>query len=463
MRSSTPKVLHRIGGRSLLGHLLAAVADAGAAEVAVVVGHGRELVAPHVEDCLPSARTVVQAEQLGTGHATAVGLEAIEAEQGTVLVVMGDTPLLAPATLRDLATEHRSRGHVVTVLAARLADPTGYGRLVRGGNGQLVASVEQRDASAAQLEIDEVNTGIYAFDLGWLRTALPLLGSDNAQGEAYLPDVIALARSDGLGVGAGSVRDTLQTEGVNDRVQLAALGAELNRRTLVAGMRAGATVVDPATTWVDVTVALGRDVCLLPGVQLHGSTAVADGATIGPDCTLTDVQVGAGATVVRTHGVDAVVGDGATVGPFAYLRPGTVLADGARIGTFVEAKNSHVGTGAKVPHLSYVGDTEIGAGTNIGAGTITANYDGVAKHRTVVGRDCRTGSDNVFVAPVTIGDGASTGAGAIVRRDVPPGALAVSGGPQRNHEGWVARRRPGTAQAAAAAAAEAAGDETLQS
>jgi len=451
MRSATPKVLHAIGGRTLLGHVLAAVAAVDAGQVAVVVGHGRDQVVPHVAECLPDAHTAVQSEQLGTGHATAVGLEQVEAKQGTVLVVMGDTPLLTARTLFELAAEHQTGRRAVTVLAARLADPTGYGRLVRDAAGQLVASVEERDASAEQRAITDVNTGVYAFDLGFLRTALTGLGTDNAQGEVYLPDVIALARSAGLPLGTGWVDDPREVEGVNDRVQLVALGAELNRRTLVAGMLAGATVVDPATTWVDVTVTVGRDVRLLPGVQLHGATVVSDGAVVGPDCTLTDVRVGAGASVVRTHGFGAVVGDGASVGPFSYLRPGTVLHAGGRIGTFVEVKNSHLGPGAKVPHLSYVGDAEIGAGTNIGAGTITANYDGVAKHRTTVGRHCRTGSDNVFVAPVTIGDGASTGAGAVIRRDVPPGALAVSGGPQRNHEGWTARRRPGTAQSAAAA------------
>ena len=247
--------------------------------------------------------------------------------------------------------------------------------------------------------------------------------------------------------------DAWETEGVNDREQLARLGAELNRRVLAGWMRAGVTVVDPATTWVDVDVELAPDVTLLPGVQLHGSTRVGEGATIGPDSTLDDVTVGPGASVVRTHGSGAVVGARARVGPFAYLRPGTDLSERGKIGAYVETKNARIGPGAKVPHLSYVGDAEIGEGTNIGAGTITANYDGVAKHRTVVGRHCRTGSHNVFVAPVNIGDGAVTGAGAVIRRDVPPGALAVSGGPQRHYDGWVLSRRPGTPGAEAAAAA----------
>ncbi len=453
MHSATPKVLHELGGRSMLGHVLAAAAGAGAAEVAVVVGHGRGRVEPHVAACLPGARTAVQAEQLGTGHATQVGLTAIEAETGTALVVMGDTPLLQPAALRELAARHAAGGHAATVLAARPVDPTGYGRLLLDPDGQPAAVVEHKDATPDQLAIADVTTGMYAFDLGWLRTALPRIDTDNAQGEVYLPDVVALARADGRSVGLVRSADATQVEGVNDRVQLATIAAELNRRTLEHWMRAGVTAADPATTWVDVTVTIDADVRLLPGVQLHGTSTVAAGATVGPDCTLTDVEVGAGAAVVRTHGSGAVVGAGASVGPFAYLRPGTVLLADAKVGTFVETKNSRLGPGAKVPHLSYIGDAEIGAGTNIGAGTITANYDGVAKHRTTVGDHVKTGSDNVFVAPVTIGDGAATGAGTVVRRDVPPGALAVSSGPQRHHEGWTERKRPGTAAAVAAAAA----------
>ncbi len=466
MRSDTPKVLHEMGGRSLLGHVLAAGSAASETEqgvpgeVVVVVGHGRDLLVAHVADRLPAARTAVQDEQLGTGHATQVGLAAVAATEGTVLVLMGDTPLLHAATLRELAAAHAGSaqggpGHAVTLLTSHPDDPAGYGRLQRDHTGAPLAVVEQRDATPEQLAIREVNAGIYAFDIAWLRGALARLRTDNAQGEAYLTDVVSLAVADARTVGAVPVRDTAQTEGVNDRLQLATLGAELNRRTLHAWMRAGVTVVDPATTWVDVTVTLGRDVRLLPGVQLHRGTSVADGATVGPECTLTDVQVGAGATVTRTHAAGAVVGEGATVGPFAYLRPGTVLEADSRIGTFVETKNTRVGPGAKVPHLSYVGDAEVGEGTNIGAGSITANYDGLTKSRTVIGRHCRTGSDNVFVAPVTVGDGAATGAGTTVRRDVPPGALAVSGGPQRNHEGWTQRKRAGTA--AAAAAQQAAG------
>ncbi len=456
MRSATPKVLHSIGGRSLLGHVLAACADAAAREVVVVVGHRREQVVRQVADSLAIARTAVQAEQLGTGHATQVGLEQVAATHGVVVVVMGDTPLLRGEDLLELAAEHATSKRAVTVLAAQPADPSGYGRMARDDSGALLEVVEEADATPEQRTIREVNTGIYAFDLTYLRSALPRLATDNAQGELYLTDVIGLARADGQQVGMAVMRDPVDTEGVNDRVALAALGAVLNARTLDRWMRAGVTVVDPTTTWVDVTVSLGRDVTIRPGVQLHGATTVGDGAAIGPDSTLDDVQVAAGASVVRSHASGAVIGVDAAVGPFAYLRPGTVVHPGAKVGAFVETKNAEIGPGAKVPHLSYVGDAEIGEGSNIGAGTITANYDGVSKHRTIVGRHCKTGAENVFVAPVTIGVGAVSGAGTVVRRDVPPGALAVSGGPQRHHDGWTARRRPGSA--AAAAASDKAGD-----
>jgi bifunctional UDP-N-acetylglucosamine pyrophosphorylase/glucosamine-1-phosphate N-acetyltransferase len=274
--------------------------------------------------------------------------------------------------------------------------------------------------------------------------------NDNAKGEYYLTDVVALARSEGRAVGAFRIDDVVQTEGANDRAQLAALGAELNRRILDGWMRAGVSVMDPATTWVDADVVLAPDVTLLPGVQLLGATTVGEDAVIGPDCTLKDVEVGRAARVVRTHGELAVIGADATVGPFSYLRPGTVLGVGGKIGAFVETKNATIGDGAKVPHLSYVGDAEVGEGANVGAGTIFANYDGVAKHRTKVGRHAKTGSHNTFIAPVEIGDGAVTGGGTVVRRDVPPGALAVSTGPQRNIDEWVLRKRAGSAAAEAA-------------
>ena len=454
MRSRTPKVLHTLGGRSMLGHVLAAAREVSPQHVVVVVGHGRELVGAQARELVPGALLAVQEVQAGTGHAVGVALAALREATGDVpaevLVTTADTPLLEGRTLRALLSAHRERPTAVTLLTGEPAEPTGYGRVVRDADGGVRAVVEQKDAVAAQVRLREINAGIYVFDGAFLETALTRTTDDNAGGEYYLTDVVGVAAVDGHHVQAHLLDDVAQTEGANDRVQLAALGAELNRRTLVHWMRAGVTVIDPGSTWVDVTVRLEPDVTLLPGVQLLGSTTVAREAVVGPDTTLEDVAVGEGATVVRSHGHQAVIGPRSTVGPFSYLRPGTELGEGAKLGAFVESKNARLGAGAKVPHLSYVGDAEVGEGSNIGAGTIFANYDGVAKHRTTVGRHARTGSNNTFIAPVTIGDGAVTGGGTVVRRDVPPGTLAVSAGPQRHLEGWVLRNRAGTTSARAA-------------
>jgi bifunctional UDP-N-acetylglucosamine pyrophosphorylase / glucosamine-1-phosphate N-acetyltransferase len=458
MQSATPKVLHAVGGRSLLGHAVHAAAGTSPEHLVVVVGHEREQVGTHTiglaAELDREVLTAVQDRRRGTGHAVSCGVARLPGDlEGTVLVSYGDVPLLDAATLRALQAEHASGDYAVTVLTAELDDPSGYGRIVRDDANQVTAIVEHRDASLDQLAINEVNSGVYAFDLAFLREALGRLTTHNAQGELYLTDVVAMAADEQRGVGAVETADPWLVAGVNDRVQMADLGAELNRRLLERWMRAGVTVVDPRTTWVDVGVRLERDVTLHPGTQLHGRTTIAEGATIGPDTTLTDVAVGARAAVVRTHGSSSRVGPETSVGPFAYLRPGVELDARGKIGTFVEVKNSHIGEGSKVPHLTYVGDATIGEGSNIGASSVFVNYDGVTKHRTVVGSHVRTGSDNTFVAPVTVGDGAYTGAGTVIREDVPPGTLAVSSGPQRNVEGWVARKRPGTAAAAAGDAA----------
>ncbi len=456
MKSKTAKVLHPMAGRSMVGHVLAAVRELEPRRVVAVVGHQREQVAPHVQQVLPEVVLAVQDTQDGTGHAVRIAWEALDAadRQGTVLVAYGDTPLLEGESLRALVEDHEGAGRAVSILSGIVERPHGYGRVVRDDAGEVTGIVEQKDATPEQAAVREINSGILAFDATFLDAALPRLSAQNAAGEYYLTDTVALAREDGLAVGALPLDDVLQTEGANDRTQLATLAAEKNRRILDRWMRAGVTVVDPATTWVDVDVRLEPDVTLLPGVQLLGATVVAEDAVVGPDCTLKDVEVGAGAKVVRTHAELAVIHAGASVGPFSYLRPGAEVGERGKVGAFVEVKNSVIGTGAKVPHLSYVGDAEIGEGTNIGAGTIFANYDGVAKHRTTIGRHARTASNNTFVAPVTVGDGAATGAGSTIREDVPPGALAVSAGPQRTIEGWVERRRPGTEQARAAQEAQ---------
>ena len=454
MKSKTMKVLHPVCGRSMIGHVVTAALAVEPEHLVAVVGNGRDQVGPHLLELAPEALLAVQETQDGTGHAVRVGLDALREKAGTtagtVVVMAGDTPLLQGDTIAALVADHAGSARAITVLSGEVADPFGYGRVIRGADGSVTAIVEEKDADEAQAAVREINSGVFAFDGSFLAEALTRIGNDNAKGEYYLTDVVGIAHADGHAVGAYRIDDVMQTEGANDRAQLAALGAELNRRILEAWMRAGVTVVDPATTWVDADVVLAPDVTILPGVQLQGATVVAEDAVIGPDSTLKDTEVGAGAKVVRTHAELAVIGPGATVGPFSYLRPGTILGDGGKIGAFVETKNAEIRTGAKVPHLTYVGDAEIGEGANIGAGTIFANYDGVAKHRTTVGRHAKTGANNTFVAPVEIGDGAVTGGGTVVRRDVPPGALAVSAGPQRHHDRWVIDRRPGSPAAEAA-------------
>lgn len=453
MRSAKSKMLHTIGGRSLLAHAIAAARGVDPAYLAVVVRHERDGVADHVAEVDPEAVIADQDEIKGTGRAVECGLAALPADlQGTVVVTCGDVPLLTAETLRSMLDAHEAARSAVTVITAVVPDPTGYGRILRGDDGTVEAIVEHKDATEALLAIAEINSGLYAFQADLLRAALRQVGTDNVQGEKYLTDVLAIARAQGHRVTAYLIDDVWQTEGVNDKVQLARLGAELNRRTVERAMRDGAIVRDPATTWIDATVSVGQDTVVHPNTQLLGATSIGADAVIGPDTTLTDMEVGDGATVCRTQGSLSVIGPGATVGPWAYLRPGTELGAEGKIGTFVETKNSNIGAGAKVPHLSYVGDATIGEGSNIGAASVFVNYDGIAKHRTVVGKHCRMGSDNMYVAPVTIGDGVYSGAGTVIRSDVPSGSLAITAAPQRNLPGWVVTNRPGTAAAKAAEA-----------
>ncbi len=461
MRSNTPKVLHTLGGRSMLAHAVHTVANVAAQHVVVVLGHDRERIAPAVSELADKlGRTIdiaIQDEQRGTGHAVGCGLSALPDDfAGTVVVTSGDVPLLDSDTLADLIAGHTGATAAATVLTTTVADPTGYGRVLRTQDNEVIGIVEQADASESQRSIREINAGVYAFDIADLRSALSRLRSDNAQQELYLTDVVAILRQDRRTVRAHHVDDSALVAGVNDRVQLADLGAELNRRIVAAHQRAGVTIIDPGTTWIDVDVTIGRDTVVRPGTQLLGTTEIGSDCEIGPGTTLADVEVGDGASVVRTHGQLAVIGAGATVGPFTYLRPGTILGAEAKLGAFVETKNSTIGAATKVPHLTYVGDADIGDHSNIGASSVFVNYDGENKHRTTIGSHVRTGSDTMFIAPVTVGDGAYTGAGTVLRDDVPPGALAVSDNAQRTFEGWVERKRPGSA--AAEAARKARGD-----
>ncbi|MDN5919609.1 MAG: bifunctional UDP-N-acetylglucosamine diphosphorylase/glucosamine-1-phosphate N-acetyltransferase GlmU [Pseudonocardia sp.] len=465
MRSAVPKVLHTMGGRNLLGHAVHTVAGLDPQHLVVVVGHEREQVraalAGTADELDREVRTPVQEQRLGTGDAVRCGMTALpDGLRGTVLVSYGDVPLLDTPTLAALVEVHESASAAVTLVTTDLADPNGYGRILRDTDSGVRGIVEHGDATPEQRAITEINSGVYAFDAEFLGTGLAGLGAHNEQQELYLTDLVEAAVSAGRVVRTVRCTDEWLLCGVNDRVQLAAVRAELNRRVLERAMLAGVTVVDPATTWVDVQVELGIDVVLHPGTQLHGRTLVGDGAQVGPDTTLTDCEIGAGAVVIRTHGSRSAIGAGASVGPFAYLRPDARLGANGKIGTFVEVKNSDIGAGTKVPHLTYVGDATIGEMSNIGASSVFVNYDGVRKQRTVVGSHVRTGSDTMFIAPVQVGDGAYTGAGTVLRDDVPPGALAVSGGPQRTISDWVVRKRPGTAAAEAAVRASSTDEGT---
>jgi bifunctional UDP-N-acetylglucosamine pyrophosphorylase / glucosamine-1-phosphate N-acetyltransferase len=453
MRSQTPKVLHCLLGRPLLGHVLHAVAPLAPASTTVVVGHGRDRVTSWLATSHEQVDAVVQDPQHGTGHAVRIALEQRPSPCATIVVLLGDTPLLTSSSLHALLRTHQEREAAATVLTASVPDPTGYGRVVRDEDGQVAAIVEQRDADEATLRISEINSGIFVFDRDALLQALGRIDRDNSQGEEYLTDAVAVLRSTGHSVAAHQVEDAREVLGVNDRAQLAAARALLRDRINHRWMLDGVGIVDPSSTWIDVDVSLAADSVVHPQTVLRGATAVAGGAEVGPGCVLTDTEVAEGAVVSFTTADGARIGPGARVGPYTYLRPGTVLGPQTRAGAFVEMKNAVLGTSAKVPHLSYVGDAEIGEGANIGAASIFVNYDGVAKHRTVVGRHARVGSDSMLVAPVTIGDGAYTAAGSVITDDVPPGAMAVARGKQRTILGWVARRRAGSPSAEAADAA----------
>ena len=451
MKSATPKVLHSVAGRSLLGHVLHAINHLNPTELRIVVGSGREAVEAHIADISPKATTVFQERRGGTGHAAQLAL-AGKAPKGTVLVLAGDTPLLSGDSLAQFVEAHTSGKFAASVLTAEHPEPTGYGRIIRDDSDELLRIVEEKDATDDEKFIYEINSGVYAFDGEKLAASIGKLTTANAQGELYLTDIIGILKSAGESIAAIMIDDFTETLGVNDRVQLAESAAMLRDRINDQWMRAGVTIVDPTTTWIDATVELSNDVTLHPGTALLGSTKVATGAVIGPRTTLTDCVVKEGAQVLESIAIQTVIGEGSTVGPFTYLRAGTQLGDSTKAGAFVEMKNATVGTGSKIPHLSYVGDATIGVGSNIGAATIFVNYDGVEKHHTTVGDQVRIGSDTMLVAPVSIGDGAYTAAGSVITEDVPAGAIGVGRAKQRNVLDWVLRKRPGSKSAQAAEA-----------
>jgi bifunctional UDP-N-acetylglucosamine pyrophosphorylase / glucosamine-1-phosphate N-acetyltransferase len=438
MRSSLPKMLHPVCGRVMVAWPIIAASEAGSGRVAAIVSPGQDISAG-----LPSGvQSVVQPEPNGTGGAIRAALPLIESAE-TVLVLSGDVPLISSETIAELLQAHAATVAAATMLTIELADPGSYGRVLRGPGGEVERVIEAKaagDASAEELAIREVNAGTYAFDAAPLAAALAGLANDNAQGEYYLPDVFPALREAGHSVAAHRAADLAVTMGVNNRVDLAAVEAEARRRILTAHMLAGVTVVDPASTWIDAGVEIAADARIEPGTSLRGRTEIGSGSVIGPLSTLTDTRVGEGVSVPHSYLIECEVLDGCAIGPFAHLRPATVLEAGAKAGSFVEIKNSRLGEGAKVPHLAYLGDAEVGRGSNLGAGTITANYDGFRKNRTVIGQNVRIGVDTMLVAPVEVGDGAYTGAGAVIKGDVPEGALAVSENEQRNIEGYAKRK-----------------------
>jgi bifunctional UDP-N-acetylglucosamine pyrophosphorylase / glucosamine-1-phosphate N-acetyltransferase len=453
MKSATAKVLHRLCGRPMVGHVLAALSDVGPQQTLVVVGHDRDQVAAALAEQEPGAVPVVQEPQNGTGHAVRLALDAADAAgpvEGAVVVVPGDAPLLTADTLRRLLSRHLEAVAAATLLTATMPDPSGYGRVVRDPDGHVTGIVEEKDADERIRQIDEVATSVYAFDAAKLRANLGRLTTANAQGEEYLTDVIGLLVADGDVVASVTADDYRETLGVNDRVQLATARRLMRDRIVEHWMREGVTITDPQTTWMGVGVRLEPDVTVHQNTQLHGSTTIRRGAVVGPDCTLTDTTVGENATVVKAHCDGAEIGAGAKVGPYTYLRPGTRLGARSKAGAYVEMKAAQVGDDSKVPHLSYVGDAVIGERTNIGAATVFVNYDGVEKHQTTVGDDVRVGSDTMLVAPVTVHDGAYTAAGSVITDDVPPGAIGVARERQLNIEGWVERRRAGSKSAESA-------------
>jgi bifunctional UDP-N-acetylglucosamine pyrophosphorylase/glucosamine-1-phosphate N-acetyltransferase len=439
MRSAVQKLLHPLCGRPIIEWPIAAALEAGAGKVVVVDSPERRLEAALPDGVL----LVVQERPLGTADAVRAAAAHIGADD-TVVVLNGDAPLVKPDSLRALVSSHARSGAAGTIATMVLDDPSGYGRVVRAPDGTVERVVETKssgDASELELHIREVNTGMFAFDGDALLAGLEEVRADNAQGEHYLPDVLPALRVHERTVDAYELGDPDELLGINDRRQLADVTAVAQRQINERHMLAGATIVNPAATVIDVGVTLGRDVVIAPFCSLHGTTSVGDGTTVGPSTTLVDAQVGEGSTILHSYVTGATIGDRVSVGPFAYLRAGTVLREGSKAGTFVEIKNSDVGAGTKVPHLSYIGDADIGEQTNLGASTITANYDGHRKHRTTIGDRVKTSVDTTLVAPVSVGDDAYTGAGSVITTDVPAGSLGVARARQSNIEGYADRRR----------------------
>ncbi len=438
MKSILPKVLHRAGGKPMVKHVLDAAKLAGARRSIIVVGFGAEEVQAAVQG---EAEIVRQEEQLGTGHAVRMAEPLLSKEPGTVMVLCGDTPLLTAGLLKNLYESHREARAKATVLTAILPDATGYGRVIRSEDGSVEKIVEHKDATEAEREVREVNSGIYCFEREELFSALTEVGCDNAQGEYYLPDVLTILRARGEKIWAIAAENYQETLGVNSRVQLAGVERILRQRKNKALMESGVTLMDPANTFIDADVTIGRDTVIYPFTWIEGASSVGEGCVLGPSSRFSDIRIGNGVTAQFVYAHECEIGDGVTMGPYVHLRPGTKIAAGVRIGNFVEVKNSNIGEGSKLPHLQYIGDCDMGAGVNMGCGTITVNYDGRKKYRTVIGNDAFVGCNSNLVAPVTIGDGAYIAAGSTITREVPSGNLGVARARQKNIPDWEDKRK----------------------
>ena len=438
MRSNKPKVLHTLAGKTFLNRVMDSVSALDPDTLAVVVHYQADRVTEAARSYNERVTIVNQDDKPGTGRAVQCAMAQLAQQgelEGSVLIAASDMPLLDSDTLSQLLAFHEQSGNGATVLTTVLDDPTGYGRIIRDSEGNVLRIVEQKDANSSELAVHEVNTSVYVFDAAVLSKAIADLKSDNAQGEFYLTDALETAKQDGA-VGAFAAPDPLSVEGVNDRVQLAALAKAHNIRVCEQWMRAGVEILDPQTTWIEDDVEIGRDAVILPGSFLQGHTVIGENAVVGPYTTLIDAVVDDEAVVERSRVQESHIGRGTNIGPWTYLRPGSEFGEGAKAGAFVEMKKAHIGNGTKVPHLSYVGDAELGDHTNIGGGTITANYDGVHKNRTKIGAGCHVGAGNLFVAPVEVGDNVTTGAGSVLRHEVPSDSMVYSENTQHNVEGW---------------------------
>ena len=438
MKSKLPKVLHKVAGRSMLGHVLAAAKGAGATKNIIIVGFGADEVKAAFES---EAECVYQAEQLGTAHAVGTGTPLLANTTGTVIVLCGDTPLLTADLLKALYQEHKAKGAAATVLAATMPDATGYGRIIRNDKGELLKIVEQKDASEEEKQVKEVSSGIFCFEIPDLIRALPEVTNDNAQGEYYLPDVLDILRAKGKTIAAFVTDDYESTLGVNSRVQLSQAEAILRERKNTALMDSGVTIIDPKTTYIDCEVTVGQDTVILPNTYLEGSTTIGSNCEIGPGVRFTDMQVGNNVKTLFSYAHGAVVDDNVDFGPYVHLRPDTHLKANVHVGNFTEVKNSTIGEGSKLAHLQYIGDADIGDNVNCGCGTVTANYDGKNKYRTTIGNDAFIGCQTCLVAPVSVGDGAYTAAGSVITKDVTAESLAVGRAKQTEIKNWQNKRK----------------------